>query len=94
MRHSVLSLTLMTLLSGCSHLPWDYTAQNTRIAACYHGATPDDVTACLAREDIKDPVYPVAFKPGSGAFCSPDLDHKDCRRFLETANEPTLPATR
>lgn len=93
MRRCVLAPALFLPLAGCSHFPWDYGAQNSRIAACYHGATPDDVTACLAREDITDPVYPVAFKPGDGAFCSPDLDRKECRDFLETANEPTLPAS-
>ncbi|MEM6557299.1 MAG: hypothetical protein AAF642_15570 [Pseudomonadota bacterium] len=51
------------------------------------------VTACRGREDIIDPVYPVAFKPGTGAFCSPDLDKKECREFLETVNEPRAPAS-
>lgn len=51
------------------------------------------VAACLGREDIIDPVYPVAFKSGNGAFCSPDLDKKECRQFLETANEPRAPAS-
>ena len=91
MKCSVLVIAILLPLAGCTHFPWDYTAQNSRIAACYHGGTPDDVTACLGREDIEDPVYPVAFKPGNGAFCSPDLDHKECRESLENANAPTLP---
>ncbi len=93
MRRGVIALTMLLPLIGCANFPWDYTAQNSRIAACYQGATPDDVTACLGREDFVDPVYPVAFKPGSGAFCSPDLDKKECRQFLESANEPSAPGT-
>lgn len=93
MKRCALALLVLFPLVGCTHFPWDYGSQNTRIAACYHGVTPDDVTACLGRENIKDPVYPVAFKPGGGAFCSPDLDYKECREFLETVNEPTIPAS-
>ena len=55
------------------------------------------VAACRGREDIIGPVNPVAFKPGTGAFCSPDLDKKadkkECREFLETVNEPRVPAS-
>lgn len=72
-------------------MPWDYVAQQSQIEACYAGGTPDDVTACLARAGIKDPAYAAAFKPEPGAFCTPDLDAEDCRTFLETANESTIP---
>lgn len=79
------------LVTGCSHTPWDYSAQNARISNCYYGATPSDISACLAREEIDDPVYPTAFKPGQGAFCSPDLNKAQCRSALETANKPLDP---
>lgn len=93
MRSFALGLVFIMPLAGCTSFPWDYDAQNSRIAACYYGATPDDVTSCLGRENLVDPAYPVAFKPGGGAFCSPDLDKKECRAFLESADEPSLPAS-
>lgn len=91
MRYGPLWIGLLAL-SGCQSVPWDPAAHDSRVSACYQAATPDDVTTCLDREDVNDPVYPVAFKPGNGAFCSPDLDRKDCREFLESANEPSLPS--
>ena len=87
----ILALLALVGLAGCAHVPWDYPAHKARISACYHSATPDGVTECLAREEIKDPVYSAVFKPGSGAFCSPDLDARECRSFLETANTPQDP---
>ncbi|MEO1553933.1 MAG: hypothetical protein AAFR82_08345 [Pseudomonadota bacterium] len=93
MQRCALAVLILFPLVGCTHFPWDYEAQKTQVTACYHGVTPDDVTACLAREQIEDPAYPLAFKPGGGAFCSPDLDYKDCRVFLESLNEPTLPSS-
>ena len=86
-----LALLVLFGVAGCQHVPWDYAVQGARVSACYHGVTPDDVTTCLAREDIADPVYPAAFKPGYGAFCSPDPDAKECRAHLETANTPRDP---
>jgi hypothetical protein len=88
----ILALLALSSVAACSHLPWDYPAQEARISACYHSPTPDGVTECLAREEIKDPAYPTTFKPGSGAFCSPDLDARECRSFLETANTPQDPS--
>jgi len=87
-RVSPICFGLLTL-SGCQIAPWDYAAQNDEIAACYSSATPDGVTECLAREDTKDPVYPITYKPGNGAFCTPDLDKKACRAVLESANKPS-----
>lgn len=78
-------------LCGCSLTPVDYDVQRASIATCYYGVTPDDVKACLYRKKRKDPAYLMAFQPGNGAFCSPDLDARECRDFLESANEPSLP---
>lgn len=89
-RRAALTLGLL-ILGGCAHVPFDYSEFNARVSACYFGATPDDVRACLDRQDSKDPAYPMVFAPGGGAFCSPDLNKRECRDYLESANEPSIP---
>ena len=78
-------------LGGCSQVPFDYSAFHSSVNACYFGVTPDDIRACLERANTGDPAYPMTFEPGYGAFCSPDLDKGECRDFLESANEPSVP---
>ena len=80
-------------IGGCTHVPFDYSAFNSNVNACYFGVTPDDVRVCLDRVKSKDPAYPMTFEPGNGAFCSPDLNKRECRDFLESANEPFVPSS-
>ena len=92
LRRGILLLSVLPAV-GCTYLPWDHVAHDSRIEACYQAGTPNDVNACLAREDAPDPTYAAEYKPGNGVFCSPDLSGSDCRKALEAAGEPARPDT-